>query len=72
MVQTLQGGPLPGSTARTVKTAASEAMTFEVKWSPDRNWLIVDHVDVQSPQKGPKRVQLPVAQATAMELPGAP
>ena len=72
MVQTLQGGRRSDPTARTVKTAASEAEAIELKWSPDRNWLIVDHVDAQSPQKGPKRVQLPVAQAAAMELPGVP
>ncbi len=75
MVQTLQGGlrsdPM-ARTVKTVKTAAPEAVAIELKWSPDRNWLIVDHVDAQSPQKGPKRVQLPVAQAAAMELPGAP
>jgi hypothetical protein len=72
MVQTLQGGLRSDPMARTVKTAASEAVAIELKWSPDRNWLIVDHVDVQSPQKGPKRVQLPVAQAASMALPDAP
>ena len=72
MLQTLQGGIRSDAKVRTVKTAAAEAMAFEVKWSPDRNWLIVDHFDVQSPQKGPKRVELPVAQAAAIELPGAP
>jgi hypothetical protein len=72
MVQTLLTGLLSEPTVKTVKTAAPEAVAFELKWSPDRNWLIFDHVDVQLPRKGPKPVQLPVAQAAAIEIPGAP
>jgi len=72
MVQTLLTGLRSAPTVKTVKTAAAEAVAFELKWSPDRNWLVIDHVDVLPPNKSPKGVQLPVAQAAAMELPGAP
>lgn len=75
MVQTLLGDMRANSPIRpirTVTTAATEAMARELKWSPDRNWLIFDHVDAQSPSKAPQRAELPVAQAAAMELPGAP
>lgn len=73
MVQTLLTGLRSDPTVKTIKTAAPEAVAIELKWSPDRNWLLLDHIDVQSARKAPKRVQLPVAQAAAaMELPGAP
>lgn len=75
MVQTLLGDMRASSSIRpirTVTTAATEAVALHLKWSPDRNWLTLDHVDGQSPRTGAKRVQSPVAQAAVVDKPVAP
>jgi hypothetical protein len=72
MVQNLLGGLRADSKLKTVKTAAPEVVAFEIKWSPDRNWLIFDHFDQPGQPRKPKPIQLPVAQAAVSEKPAAP
>lgn len=72
MMEDLLGGLRTAATVQTVKMATAEPRALELKWSRDRNWLILDHVDGQNPRIRAKRVQSPVAHAAAIERPIAP
>ncbi len=74
MVQRLVNGKKSNDKTQTVKTAAPEAFArdIEMKWSADRNWLILDDLDSQSPLKELRTVRLPVAQSSPQGSPIAP
>jgi hypothetical protein len=72
LVQTLTSRKKSDAGVETVKTSAPQGVTFEMRWSADRNWLILDHLDSPSPLQGPRPIRLPVAQTSPPDSPAAP